>query len=394
LTRDEIKKLGDYRSPALPFPAGSFLWKVLKEKNMDFGHETCVDVILAGGESTRMRMGRHSKMGCTLEEEPAIIRDIKAGRAAGMKQLIVIGAYAEEIVKSIDQDPAYPAPPVRAGAREGEGFVYQHERLGTAHAAFQAARFLEAQGYLGHIMVRPGDMANVKPATLRELRQRFDQESCDMMVVVGYKKKFPAFGRVLYRKDGSVYASIESWDIIKMRLLRKIREGIEKEGKSHQDIINMIHQEFEAASLDKSKIKIILAGIVESLEKGASLGEIASSIETRSLNSLVRESDGTQTSLTPEEVEERCDKVNSSLYIFKAEPFYQAIKEITNDNAQNQYYLTDIIEIFNRLGYKVHGVLIKDDREMDGFNTPAMLERMRRDLDSEDFKKFEPGGLL
>ncbi len=387
MTRDEIKKLGDYPPPALPFPAGSFLWKVLKEKNVDFSGETCVDVILAGGESTRMRMGKHSKMGCTLEEEPAIIRDIKAGRAAGMKQLIVIGAYAEEIVKSIDQDPVYPAG-------EDGGFVYQHERLGTAHAAFQAARFLEAKGYLGHIMIRPGDMANVKPATLRELRQRFDRENCDMMVVVGYKNKFPAFGRVIYRKDGSVYASIEPWDIIKMRLLRKIREGIEKEGKLHQDIINMINQEFEAASLDKSKIKIILAGIVESLEKGASLGEIASSIETRSLNFLVRESDGTQTSLTPEEVEERCDKVNSSLYIFKAEPFYQAIKEITNDNAQNQYYLTDIIEIFNRLGYKVHGVQIKDDREMDGFNTPATLERMRRDLDSEDFKKLEPGGLL
>ena len=382
MTAVEIKKLGAYRPPKLPFPAGSLLWKLLKEKEVDFSHETCVDVILAGGESTRMRMGRQSKMRCTLEEEPAIIRNIKAGRAAGMKYLIVIGADAEGIVKSIGEDA------------EGVSFVYQAERLGTAHAAFQAARLLEAQGYRGHIMVRPGDMANVKPATLKELKQRFAKSDCDMIVVVGNKKKFPVFGRVLYRKDGNIYASVESWDIIKMRLLRKIREEIAKEGKSHQDIINMIHREFEEASLDKSKIKIILAGIVESLEKGASLGKIADSIERRSLDFLIKESDGSRTRLTPEELEERCDKVNSSLYIFRAEPFYQGLKKITNDNAQNQYYLTDIIEIFNHLGYEVNGVQIKDDREIDGFNTPAMLERMRRDLDNEDFRKLKPGGLL
>ncbi|KPJ60382.1 MAG: hypothetical protein AMS15_06440 [Planctomycetes bacterium DG_23] len=385
MTTGEIEKLGGYSPPELPFSPGSPLWKALKEK-ADFRGEACVDVILAGGESTRMQMGEHSKMRCTLEEEPAIIRDIGAGRAAGMKQLVVIGAYAEEVVKNIDQNPTCPAA-------ETIGFVYQAERLGTAHAAFQAARFLEAQGYSGSIMVRPGDMANVKPATLRELRERFAEEDCDMMVVVGCKERFPAFGRVLYRKDGTIYASVEPWDIIKMRLLRKIREAIEQ-GKSHQDIIQMIHREFDEASLDKSKIKTVLAGIYAGLEKGASLEKIAESIHRKSLNFLVRESDGHQTRLTPEEVEERCDKVNSSLYIFKARPFYKALKEITNDNAQNQYYLTDIIEIFNRLGYTVCGAQIKDDREIDGFNTRAMLERMRQDLENEYFRESEPGGLL
>jgi hypothetical protein len=156
----------------------------------------------------------------------------------------------------------------------------------------------------------------------------------------------------------------------------------------------MIHREFEEASLDKGKIKTILAGIYQKLEKGASLKKIATSIKRKSLNFLIRENDGSEIYLTPEEVEQRCDKVNSSLYIFKAKPFYRALKEISNDNAQNQYYLTDIIEIFNRLGYRVCGAEIKDDREIDGFNTRQMLERMRQDLESENFGKAETGGLL
>ena len=53
-------------------------------------------------------------------------------------------------------------------------------------------------------------------------------------------------------------------------------------------------------------------------------------------------------------IEKACRMVNPSLYLFKADVFYQGIAMIDNNNAQAEYYLTDVVK---------HLAGVKDDNE-------------------------------
>jgi bifunctional UDP-N-acetylglucosamine pyrophosphorylase/glucosamine-1-phosphate N-acetyltransferase len=62
-------------------------------------------------------------------------------------------------------------------------------------------------------------------------------------------------------------------------------------------------------------------------------------------------------------------EVNSSHYCFKAEVVLPLLSEIKNDNVKKEYYLTDIVEILNKHGYKVETYQVDDPRLILGINT-------------------------
>ena len=49
------------------------------------------------------------------------------------------------------------------------------------------------------------------------------------------------------------------------------------------------------------------------------------------------------------------------------------MKELKNQNAQNEYYLTDMIKIFHDYGYKVEGMIVEDANEVMGVNDRVQL---------------------
>ncbi|MGL5978568.1 MAG: bifunctional UDP-N-acetylglucosamine diphosphorylase/glucosamine-1-phosphate N-acetyltransferase GlmU [Erysipelotrichaceae bacterium] len=61
-------------------------------------------------------------------------------------------------------------------------------------------------------------------------------------------------------------------------------------------------------------------------------------------------------------------EINTGLYCFKADALVRYISEINNNNAQKEYYLTDLIEIFNSHTLKVQAVVVKDFNEALGVN--------------------------
>lgn len=68
--------------------------------------------------------------------------------------------------------------------------------------------------------------------------------------------------------------------------------------------------------------------------------------------------------------------INSGIYCAGHDFLENALKKIDNQNAQNEFYLTDIIEIANREGRSV-GVLVKTDpTEVIGINTLEELSRV------------------
>ncbi len=74
------------------------------------------------------------------------------------------------------------------------------------------------------------------------------------------------------------------------------------------------------------------------------------------------------------EAERAINEINVGIYIFKSADLFAALKQVTNDNAQGEYYLPDVISIFIEQGKKVLAVKTKNFDETRGINTIAQLK--------------------
>ncbi len=61
-------------------------------------------------------------------------------------------------------------------------------------------------------------------------------------------------------------------------------------------------------------------------------------------------------------------EINTGLFVFKTKELFAGLKEIRNDNAQQEYYLTDLVEIFNRKGWNTNAMVVADPDETMGVN--------------------------
>ena len=66
-------------------------------------------------------------------------------------------------------------------------------------------------------------------------------------------------------------------------------------------------------------------------------------------------------------------EMNTGEYCFDNQALFKALSQVTNDNAQNEYYLTDVIGIMNQQGLKVDAYKIDDFNEVGGINDRIAL---------------------
>ncbi len=96
---------------------------------------------------------------------------------------------------------------------------------------------------------------------------------------------------------------------------------------------------------------------------------------------IVRSDDGALQSIVEHkdagEAELAIDEINSGLYCFERGPLFEALGRTDRANAQNEYYLTDVIEKMNARGLTVSAWCVDDDREVAGINTLAELDAAR-----------------
>ena len=71
--------------------------------------------------------------------------------------------------------------------------------------------------------------------------------------------------------------------------------------------------------------------------------------------------------------EKKVTEINTSVYCFEAERLWSALAEVTPDNDQGEYYLTDVIAVLNRKGARVEGLAVIDPREALGVNDRKQL---------------------
>lgn len=95
---------------------------------------------------------------------------------------------------------------------------------------------------------------------------------------------------------------------------------------------------------------------------------------------IVEEKDAT-------EDQRRINEINTGTYLFDAEFVFSALKNLKTDNAQGEYYLTDIVAAAVSAGKKTRGVGIPDATQMMGINDRRQLAEaeavMRWHINSE-----------
>lgn len=83
---------------------------------------------------------------------------------------------------------------------------------------------------------------------------------------------------------------------------------------------------------------------------------------------IVEEKDATEEEL-------KISEVNSGIYAFSTDALKRHIKSLECKNAQGEYYLTDLVEIFQSAGERVEVVLGEREEEFLGVNDPFQLAR-------------------
>lgn len=76
---------------------------------------------------------------------------------------------------------------------------------------------------------------------------------------------------------------------------------------------------------------------------------------------------------TPEQIAIR--EINTGIFAVPMSFLETALPQITNQNAANEYYLTDIVEIANRENIPVNAVVAEDPGEVMGVNSPEELSK-------------------
>ncbi|PYI50217.1 bifunctional UDP-N-acetylglucosamine diphosphorylase/glucosamine-1-phosphate N-acetyltransferase GlmU [Paenibacillus flagellatus] len=83
-----------------------------------------------------------------------------------------------------------------------------------------------------------------------------------------------------------------------------------------------------------------------------------------------------QKDCTPEQ--DAIDEINAGTYVFDNRKLFAALSQVTNDNAQNEYYFTDVIGILRGQGEKVLGYCTTDASEWIGVNDRIALSEAEK----------------
>lgn len=78
--------------------------------------------------------------------------------------------------------------------------------------------------------------------------------------------------------------------------------------------------------------------------------------------------------------EKKINEVNSGVVLFSNPALLKGLKQLTNNNAKGEYYLTQLISIFLKNKNKVEAMVMVDPAEMDGINDRNQLASASKKL--------------
>ncbi len=323
-------------------------------------------VILCGGKGTRMGSDTRHKVCFPIEGKPAVNRTISMLRNSGLKKIVVVvGALASDVIKTVGEQ--FPETI----------FVYQSNQLGTGHAAQIGVNALRTIGFSGPVLIMPGDKV-IEEKVVVAIAERFIRKRADMVFVTGPKKHNPSSGRVVIDTEtGKISGNVEVRDIQRARIISELL-GYAKRAKSEYVTFEQVKKIGKKYISNEEKLIKALGTFADGFRKSGKLKrqkliELLSGDDEGFIKLAGRK-------FSADEIESNSPTVNLSLFFAKDDFWYQMLGMISNDNAQGEYYLTDVITMAAESGWRVCQYEISDVAEVMAYNSPDELVRIEDTL--------------
>lgn len=284
-------------------------------------------VILCGGSGTRMGRTRAHKVCVPLAGRPAVVRLLDTLRSEGVDPIVVVvGHRCGDVVETIGSVDSHVH------------FVFQRDRLGTGHAARLGIEALSRFGYDGSVLITMGDKW-LAPGMVAAARERFVKARADLLLVTTTKRAESTAGRLVKLPGRGISRIVELRDIERSRVLADwlaMAEG---------------RKTLSKAALRRAGLKRInparklwrAVGPLARFSRGT--GTVRSFDLTQAIREAGVDISVADRRLGPDEVEQRSSTVNESVYIGKLDVLREALLRVGRANAQDEYYLTDVVEI-------------------------------------------------
>ncbi len=88
------------------------------------------------------------------------------------------------------------------------------------------------------------------------------------------------------------------------------------------------------------------------------------------------------------EEERSIKEINSGIYIFNSKELFASLKKINANNAQNEYYLPDVLKVMISENKKVSALITEDYHEISGINTVEQLQEAEHVLTQRRIKSL------
>lgn len=100
---------------------------------------------------------------------------------------------------------------------------------------------------------------------------------------------------------------------------------------------------------------------------------------------IIRDSEGSFQKIVEHkdatENEKLVSEINSGVYLVDTSLLFESLENISSDNAQGEYYLTDIVEIAKKKNKNVNAYPTYNYNELQGINSPENLKEAEKTLD-------------
>ncbi|MEN6450306.1 MAG: NTP transferase domain-containing protein [Thermoguttaceae bacterium] len=326
--------------------------------------EQTMVVLLAAGKGTRMGRSDLVKVCFEIDGVPAINRQIAVFKRQRFSRfLVVVGPQSDQVLETVSRE------------HPGVLFVHQEPQLGTGHAAKVAAEALQAIGYQDYVLVTMGDKY-IEEGALCSLVDGYVKQRADLALLTIPKTQHTeaSAGRVIVAEDGQAEDIIEQVDLARQMIADDLQAMLAKaESVASRDVLGVITRHIPSPKKQQTAVGELMA-----------LANAGGPVDPATLGKILRagkynlEVGGRRCS--GRQIEKLSAGVNPSLYLMRADVFYQGVGMIRNDNAQGEYYVTDMVRLLSGVRdsaaaprYRVRAVPIERPEWVQSFNSPDEL---------------------
>lgn len=321
-------------------------------------HSKIASIILAAGKGTRIGAPEKQKVCLPVAGTPAITRSLRTYDSFGISpHILVVGHGAEQVMDVV------------GNKFENIYFAYQAEQKGTGHATKQGVKLLRDFNYYGDIFVVAGDKI-IQPEILQKLISTFYEQKLDLAFLVSECESSSELGRVILSDDGKPVVIVESIDIARYTLLGQLWNETKKGPLNSADAERMIRRLIKS----EKKIQTAMEPIWSIIKSGEDLCHDRIAEITNGRYPFLKIHEGLEIST---ERLQKCNLANLSIYLFSAPALYDALNELSSNNAQKEEYLTDIVAILSAKGaYKLSAVPLDDPHQVMAFNNQKEIREI------------------